>query len=358
MKKRLVALIGVVLMIATVVSGCVKMDPEQTLATVGGVDIKLDLANFYARYQQSQIEEMFGSYMGGADMWKQDIEGQNYEELTQESILDTLILMHILEARQDEFGVSLSEKETDEIAEVAQAFLEANGEEEKAVISATRETVERMLTLTAIEAKMRTAMTADVDTNVSDKEAAQKKIEYVAFLFTSTDEEGVTKVVEEDGKEALREEAQKFAEEAKEAKNFAGLARERSYTAQEATFDSESTHIDVTLLAEVDELKEGDITGVVETGDGYYVAKLISLLDREATDERKETIIVERKNEAYQELSEQWREEASIERDDTAWKAISFIRQGVVRPVEEEPEAVDVGEGTNTEMEAAESESE
>ena len=357
MKKRLVALIGVVLMIATVASGCVKMDPEQTLATVGGVDIKLDLANFYARYQQTQVEDMFGSYMGGADMWKQDIEGQNYEDLTKETILDSLILMHILEMKQEEYNVSLSNEEKETIAEVAQAFLDANGEEEKEVISATKETVERMLTLTTIESKMRVAMTADIDTDVSDAEAAQKKAEYVEFLFTSTDEEGVTKVVEEEGKEGLKEEAAQFAKDAKKAKSFEGLAREQGYTVQEVTFDSESVTIDATMLAELDELKEDEITGVIETEDGYYVAKLISLLDREATDERKASIVLDRENEAYQALAEQWRGEASIERNDDAWKAISFVRQGVVTKVEEEPEpeASEVEEEeTTTEMEAPE----
>jgi|GEM_PF-149782 hypothetical protein len=341
MRKRIVALIGAVLMIATMMSGCTKMDPAQTIATVDGVEIKLDLANFYARYQQMQIESMYGSLMGGSDMWKQAAEGQNYEELTKESILDSLITMHLLEAKQEEYAVSISDAEKAEIAEVAQTFLDNNGEEEKEMISASSETIERLLTLMLIEMKMQVAMTADVDTNVADSEAAQKRIEYVPFTFTLTDDEGATTVIEDDGKEAFKATAADFAKEAKTAEDFAQLAEENERVLREATFDSESTHIAAELLEAVDVLKEGETTDLIETEEGYYIARLVSLLDREATDAKKENIVATRKSEAFQELREEWEENANIERNEKAWKAISFTRQGVIMKVEELEEEVD-----------------
>lgn len=335
------ALVGAVLMIATMMSGCAKMDPTQTLATVNGVEIKLELANFYARYQQMQVETMYGSYMGGRDMWRQSVEGQSYEELTKETILDSLITMHLLEARQEEYGVSISEAEKAEIAEAAQTFLNDNGEEEKEVLSATQETVERILTLMLIEMKMNVAMTADVDTNVADSEAAQKRIEYVQFAYTSTDADGATVVIEEDGRAAFKERAEEFAKEAKTTEDFVQLAEEHEMTLREATFDSEATHIDAALLEVADTLEEGETTDIIETEEGYYIAKLVSLLDREATDDKKESIVATRKNEAYQALCEEWEESANIERNDKAWKAISFFSQGVTAKVEEVEEEAD-----------------
>lgn len=348
MKKRLVALIGAVLMIATTMGGCTKMDPEQTIATVGGVEIKLDLANFYARYQQTQIETLYGSSMGGADMWRQPQgDGITYENAMKESILDNLIMMHILETKQKEYAISLSEEEKAKITEATQEFLNANEEATKEVISANADTVERVLTLLTIETKMRTAMIADVDTEVADSEAAQKRMEYVHFAFSSTDEEGVTTVVEEDGKADFKATAEQFAKEAATVEDFAALAEEYEQIIREETFDSDSVRIEAALLTEVDALAEGEVSELVETEEGYYVARLASLLDREATDARKESIVLTRQNERYQELCEAWMEEADVQRDDRAWRSISFVRQGVTTKVEE-PEIDEPEEDTTT----------
>lgn len=44
------------------------------------------------------------------------------------------------------------------------------------------------------------------------------------------------------------------------------------------------------------------MTGAIESDAGVYVAKLTSLLDREATDQKKASIIEERKQEQYDSL--------------------------------------------------------
>ena len=44
----------------------------------------------------------------------------------------------------------------------------------------------------------------------------------------------------------------------------------------------------------------GDVTSLIETDDGVYVAKLTSKLDREATDQKKKEIVEERKQKQYE----------------------------------------------------------
>ena len=46
------------------------------------------------------------------------------------------------------------------------------------------------------------------------------------------------------------------------------------------------------MIAAADALtNEGDVTDIIETENGIYIAKLTSLLDREATDSKKESIV-------------------------------------------------------------------
>ena len=84
------------------------------------------------------------------------------------------------------------------------------------------------------------------------------------------------------------------------------------------------------LIAAADALtNEGDVTDIIETENGIYIAKLTSLLDREATDSKKESIVSERKKEQYDSLLEQWKKDTKIKEEKKVWKKISFEKQGV-----------------------------
>ena len=108
------------------------------------------------------------------------------------------------------------------------------------------------------------------------------------------------------------------------------VASAAGLTAQTATFDSESTSPDKDLIAAADALtNEGDVTDIIETENGIYIAKLTSLLDREATDSKKESIVSERKQEQYDSLLEQWKKDTKIKEEKKVWKKISFEKQGV-----------------------------
>ena len=74
-----------------------------------------------------------------------------------------------------------------------------------------------------------------------------------------------------------------------------------------------STSPNSDLIAAADALvNEGDVTEVIETDNGLYVAKLTSLLDREATDSKKASIVTERKQEKYDEVLKGWKEDTKI----------------------------------------------
>ena len=61
---------------------------------------------------------------------------------------------------------------------------------------------------------------AGVDTEVSDEEAAQKKMQYVTFSFTTTDEEGNSSEMTDEEKAELKTQAEEFAAGAAGASDF------------------------------------------------------------------------------------------------------------------------------------------
>ena len=295
MKKRAVILLLAGLLAAGSLTGCGSLEDSDVVATVNDTDITAGVANFLARYTQAQYETYYAGYMGD-DMWSGEGEdGETYQDTVKDSILESLENMYLMEQHMDEYEVSLSDEEKNAIKEAASEFDSANGLSEKEKVSGSTDNVERVLELLTIQKKVQDAIEAGADTEVSDEEAAQKSMQYVVFPFTTTDEEGNSVDLTDEEKAELKTTAESFAAGAAGAADFAA-----------------------------DALDDGETTGLVEGDNGYYVARVTSLLDREATDAKKQEIVSQRQQELLDDTIDGWREDADIEVHEKVWDKVDF----------------------------------
>ena len=316
------------------VTGCSgSINTDAVVATVGDEDITLGVANFYARMTQGQYETYYASMMGttGEAMWKQEAgEDQTYEESVKDSLMENLQNMYLISQHAADYEVSLTEDEKDAISEAAEQFSEANTDEAKEVVSGYKKDVEKFLELATIQTKMDSKMREGVDEEVSDEEAAQKAMKYVFFSYTSTDDSGNSTTLSDDEKEGLKTDAQSLADRVKAGEDISAVAEEMGQTAYDLTFDSESTSPNEDLIAAVDAFEtEGETTDVIEADDGLYVGQLTSLLDRDATDQKKASIVEQRRQDQYDFLLEEWRNSTDISVDDKVWAKVDFEDTGV-----------------------------
>ena len=316
------------------VTGCSgSINTDAVVATVGDEDITLGVANFYARMTQGQYETYYASMMGttGEAMWTQEAgEDQTYEESVKDSLMENLQNMYLISQHAADYEVSLTEDEKDAISEAAEQFSEANTDEAKEVVSGYKKDVEKFLELATIQTKMDSKMREGVDEEVSDEEAAQKAMKYVFFSYTSTDDSGNSTMLSDDEKEGLKTDAQSLADRVKAGEDISAVAEEMGQTAYDLTFDSESTSPNEDLIAAVDAFEtEGETTDVIEADDGLYVGQLTSLLDRDATDQKKASIVEQRRQDQYDSLLEEWRNSTDISVDDKVWAKVDFEDTGV-----------------------------
>ena len=333
-RKKAVLLTAAGALAAMAVTGCSgSINTDAVIATVGEDDITLGVANFYARMTQGQYETYYAGMMGttGEAMWTQEAgEGQNYEESVKDSLMENLENMYLISQHAADYEVSLTKEEEDAISEAAAQFDEDNTDEAKEIVSGYRKDIEEFLRLATIQTKMDSKMREGVDENVSDEEAAQKAMKYVFFSYTTTDDSGNSTELTDDEKADLKTNAQTLADRVNAGEDISTVAEELGQTAYDLTFDSESTSPNEDLIAAADALKtEGAVTDVIETDDGLYVGQLTSLLDRDATDQKKESIIEERKQDQYDSLLEQWKDDTDIEVDEKVWNKVDFEDTGV-----------------------------
>ena len=354
--KRAAAVTAAGVLAAVSVTGCSgSIDTDAVVATVGDEEITLGVANFYARLTQGEYETYYASMMGmtAEDMWAQEYdEDTTFEEQIKDSVMESLEDMYVLSQLAADYDIALTEEEESAISDAAEQFEADNTDAAKEAVSGYKKDIEKVLELVTIQNKMDSAMKEGVDEEVSDEEAAQKSMQYVLFSYTTTDDSGNSTELTDEEKEELKTTAQSLADRTAAGEEFATVAEELGAEAQTATFDSESTSPNEDLIAAADALQnEGDVTELVETDSGIYVAELTSLLDREATDAEKESIVEQRRQDQFDSLLEEWKDAIEIEVNDRVWNKVDFIDQGVtvVTPEEETDTTEDSGTDTTTE---------
>ena len=83
------------------------------------------------------------------------------------------------------------------------------------------------------------------------------------------------------------------------------------------------THLDV-YKRQADKLGEGQFADLIETDTGYYLVRLDSKFDQEATDTKKDSIVSQRKSEAYSAKIQEWKDAADFQVDDKVWGKVNF----------------------------------
>mgnify|MGYP004465793935 FL=1 len=401
-----------VAMTAGLLTGC-SSSTDKTVAKMGDTEITLGEAEFMLRYNQAKTQGYLGAMFGGeTNVFLQDLtgSGQAYGETVKESVMNDLKEMTILEQHMSDYNVELTEEEKSAIETAAKEFMAANDKNVLKEMAATEETVTRILTLYTIQSKMETAIEADVDTEVSDDEAAQKSIQYVYFTIpetesetedatdadsegageatteadseeaseaeTETESETATEVAtetesEETSEAATETESEEVTEAASENETEAETeesaekkeARETAQSVIDAVLGGETLEDAVKAVDEnksvtdysygadedvlnenlknvADTLSDGEIAAEpVEGENGFYVVQMVSTFDREATDQKKEEIVKDRKKELYDSVLADWEPE-SFDIDEKVWDTVTFEDMLTIKTTEAASEEV------------------
>lgn len=326
-KTKFAALLLSGAMAVSVLTGCGGVDKAAVAATFDEQEIALGVPNFAARLQQASLDDMYAYYFG-ASVWGSDYSGsgKTMAEDMKNSVMESMFELYTLQAHMTDYSVEVSEEEKTAITNTTEEFLAANSEEALEELGADRSIVEEYLTLMTIQAKMKQAIMAQADTNVSDEEANTGSYSYVTVSKTSyTDEEGNSAEYAEDELNLLGKTVGAFATEAK-AGTLDAAAEKYDYTVSTGTFTADDAYLDEAVLSALQGLDEGAVSDVIDTENAYYVVRLDAKTDLAATETTRASIIEERKAAHYEEVLADLQETHAWEVKEGVWKKVSFDR--------------------------------
>lgn len=361
--KKLTGALLAGLLGASFLTGCSKtVDGTKPLLTSGEDTVTVGTGNLMLRMNQATMLSYY-SMMGASTsgIWSQDAgDGETHGDTTKENVLDELENMLVQKQHAADYDVTISEDEQSKIEEAAKAFMDANTEETIQSLAVSQSDVESLLELYTYQSKMYDPMVADVDTNVDDSEAAQSKITYCRIDISDTqNDDGTTTPLTDEEKQAKKDQAQAILDQLQASPDPASADMDaiakgvnEDLSAVDNTFGDDDTLLDDKLKEAAKTLQDGQVYGeVVEGENAYFVVRMDSVLDREATDQEKETIVNERQQDAYSDLLDQWKDEAGITVNDKEWEKVTLTdtEQFTIKQPETEESGEDTAAGTGEE---------
>lgn len=316
--KKIMALILAGALCASVFTGC-GINKNATAATMKNQTVTMGVANFLCRFEQASMEDLYKLYLGDSsgNIWDRDLSGNGttLESSTKSQALEELHEMYTLQQHMSDYKVEITDDDKAAITEATKKFMSANSKEALDEMGATQDVVEEILTLYTVKAKMKTAIEADVDTNVSDDEANMRAYSMVTLdISEGSDDAAKNKETAKKMEEALQVDGATLDK----------VAEDNGQKVTTGTYDADNDTLDEKVKNALDGLKEGETSGLIETDDKAYFLRIDKDTDKDATEKNRTSIINQRKDDLYQKVLSGWQENDGWKVDERAVKKIEF----------------------------------
>ena len=327
-------------------------------------------------YMQSMLQR-FNSSAADVDMWSQSLEDtdedskkyKTYGEQFKGNILDALASLlqdklydskeyeyktygeqfkgNILDALASllldklygskEYEVTFTDDDKKECESVADEFIEKMSKDDLKAMHASKKTMMNVLELMTYETRVKNAIESDVDTKVSDDEAGQSTFSYV-------------EIKKKDAKKKEKK-IKSLIKKVEAGTDISTAASDAGFTAQSVTFttaDPEYDEYGKEMLKKVSKMKDGECDSYKDAKGNTIILYMQSVNDHSATETKKDDIISDRKDKAYEDKLDEWKDKKKVTINKDAWNSIKTDKNEVFQRMETEENSSDSDDSTGT----------
>lgn len=328
--KLLRGAIAVCLFAAMLLTGCngkntsrssVKLDngelqEDSVVMAVGEEGVRYSEVLTYCYLLKRQYEGNFSS-----KLWKYSLgEGKTIGDQAKQEIVNMITQLKVIKETAEEQKISLNNDERDEALQKAETLMETVSEEDKKQYCLSVQGLSDIYQENILANKMFYVATDKADTNISDEEAKQRKIQFVEVITNGVDSGGKQIAMDEATKKQAESRARDLRKQALQIKDFLVFAQRNSDNGvQELTIGRDTEQLEKAAVDAAFALEEKEISNVIEGEEGYYIIYCAMDQDEEATDARKEEIIQERQTEMFKEKYASWLKKCEVKISEEFW---------------------------------------
>jgi foldase protein PrsA len=296
----------------------------ELMVMIGDTRIYYNEAMIYLKSAQENYETEYGG-----DIWAADIlgNGETFGTMIKEEVINQITELKIIGAQAAKEGITLSEEELADANAYAKEHFEGLTSEDIDKYLITEELLRQIYADNLLAEKTFEHFTINVDNKVSDLDSKQIKIQQILINSVSYDSEGKPIELSAEDKSAAFEKVKTLLEQAKTTEDFRSLAEANSEAETiEYTFgrgegpEEYSESFEQAAFT----LKTGQVSDIITTDYGWHILYCVSDYDEDATTQRKEEIISQRRSELFAKLYEEWTANYDVVVNSEAWNTISF----------------------------------
>ncbi|MBE5930660.1 MAG: hypothetical protein E7268_06355 [Lachnospiraceae bacterium] len=296
---------------------------DKAVVTIDGTEVNYREAMLYLQAAKREYESAYGE-----EIWQYVLaeDGSTLGEWVKNRTFEQMIYVKIVCAQAKRLGIELDSEEKNRVAERTEEYMGKAEYSTLALYGIARKDVERVYTDTALAQKIYDSVTLNVDTDISDTEAAQKHIQSLMLKNYHEDELGNRSALTVQELIATLDRFDALYAEAQTTKDFYSLAYANTDDKQYLDMMVGEGDLPEEFAAAYG-LSAGEAMQL-RTDNGYYIFYCVSEYDEDATIAKKEELIALRQEEEFKKLYEQWRGEAVIETNEAIWEVIGLDLNG------------------------------
>lgn len=296
----------------------------ELMAMVGDVRVYYNEAMVYLKSAQKNYEAAYGNQIWSADILGN---GESFGDTIKDEVMNQITELKIIRAEAAKLDISLSEEELADANAYAKEHFEGLSAEDISKYLITEELLRQVYADNLLAEKVFENLTINVDTGVSDLDSKQITIQQILIHSVDYDGEGNKIDLSAEEKAEAYEKVKNLLEQAKTTEDFYALAEANSEADTiEYTFgrgegpEGYSSSFEQAAFT----LKTGQVSDIITTDYGWHILYCVSDYNEDATTQRKEAIINQRRSELFAKLYTEWSADYDVVVNSEAWNAVSY----------------------------------
>ncbi len=297
-------IVSTILIASLLMTGCKSYGVRLTtglkdteLFKLNGKVFSVSEAKVYFSTEMNLYEDTFGE-----DIWENQIGEHSFESYLKQDVKDKCGKILALNIYADKNDIRLSQEEREKAKRAAAAYYQALDEDDKKYLELTEEDICIIYEKYLLSNKVYSAIVDNVDVEISDAEAKVIKVESIYKKDLS--------------------QIQTLMEQINAGGDFKTIAAENTEADQvEYQFGRGDmvTEFEDAAFA----LSNGQVSGIVQTEEGYYIIKCVNDYMESETQVNKQKILKEYQMKVFNETYQPFVEKMSLEFNDNVWKTFS-----------------------------------
>ena len=261
----------------------------------------------------------------GSDVWEKETDTGTIESRLKESVLAKVAQIKAMNLLAEENGITLSDSEVSLAAQAADEYYSTLSDADKAAMNnVTSEEIADIYREQALAAKLYKYIIRDINPEISDDEARTITVEQILLKTYSLNAQGERVDFSESEKKKTYSKAREILSSLDEDTSFEELMSEYN-EADESTISFGKGEMEDVYESAAFNLGTEEVSGVIDTSEGYVILKCITTFNKEETEANKVKIVAQRKREVFGAQYDTFVSTLTKELNQKLWDSITLV---------------------------------